>query len=376
VIAWGSYDESKPRVRLLLAELRARGVLQAEINMPVWSAIRDKAVAGSGRIMKALLRLIASYPRALVRLARQPGQGVVLLPYPAIPDIFAAWPIARFRGHRIAIDAFISLYDTMVSDRRMLRPDGIRASLIWGIEWLALRLADIIIVDTDQSGDFYAREFGIPRDRLHTVLVGAEDAFWNIRGAPPPPDEALAPLAVGQDLPTVLFYGQLIPLHGLDTILDAVRRPAEEPFQWLLIGRGQEEPKLREFLDKRVSAKVTWLPWVDYEKLPAVIAAANVALGIFGTSDKAARVVPNKVFQVLATGTPLITRDSPAVRELAQEFPEAIRTVPAGDGAALARAVCAAIGVERRPVSWEAQAELGPSIGVQVLLAGLNRAIP
>src|SRR5205814_6199672 len=100
---------------------------------------------------------------------------VVLLPYPAIPDVFVAWPIARMRRHQIVLDAFISVYDTIVSDRQMLKPDGVRPSVIWGIEWLALRLADVILVDTDQNGDFFAREFGIARKRLHTVLVGAED---------------------------------------------------------------------------------------------------------------------------------------------------------------------------------------------------------
>jgi glycosyltransferase involved in cell wall biosynthesis len=369
VIAWGSYDTSKPRVRLLLAELRAQGVLQAEINIPVWNAIRDKAVAGVCTLLKSLLRLFASYPGALAKLARQPRHSVVLLPYPPIPDIFAAWAFARLRGHRIVIDAFISLYDTMVSDRQMLGPGGVRANVLWGIEWLALRLADVVLVDTDQNGDFFAREFGIERQRFQTVLVGADDTFWNVRTESRP---LKAPPAIDKDLPTVLFYGQLIPLHGLDTILDAIRRTEAAPLQWLLIGSGQEEPALRAFLENEGSDKVTWLPWIEYDELPAVVAAAEVALGIFGTSDKAARVIPNKVFQALAAGTPLITRESPAVRELAERFPAAIRTVPPGDGAALAGAVWEAIDGKRQPVKSEARTELGPATGVQDLLAGSN----
>jgi len=368
VIAWGSYDESKPRVRLLLGELRKQGALQAEINIPVWSAIRDKAVAGQRRLLKSLIRLLGSYPGALAKLARQPGGGTVILPYPAIPDIFAAWPVARLRGHRIVIDAFISLYDTMVSDRQMLRAKSIRASFVWGIEWLALRLADVVIVDTDQHGEFFAKEFAIAGERFVTVLVGAEDEFWKVRRAAPPAAE-------GHDLPTVLFYGQLIPLHGLDTILDAVRRTADEPFRWLLIGSGQEEPKLRDFLDKHRSNNVTWLPWVDYEQLPAIIATAKIALGIFGTSDKAGRVIPNKVFQVLAAGTQLITRESPAVQELALRFPGAIRTVPAGNGAALAGAVCEALAAadSSAPIPASAQKELGPRQGMHKLLMNSKR---
>jgi glycosyltransferase involved in cell wall biosynthesis len=364
VIAWGSYDESKPRVRLLLDELEAQGVLTAKINIPVWSAVRDKAVAGRGRVLKTLLRLLVSYPSALIRLMRQPSRSAVLLAYPAIPDIFAVWPVARLRRDKIIFDAFISLHDTLVSDRAIVSRHSLAARLTWGIEWLALRMTDIILVDTDQHGDFFAEEFGIRRDRFQTILVGAEPAFWNAR----------IMAAANDRLPTVLFYGQLIPLHGLDAILDAIRLTKDDPIRWLLIGSGQEEPKLRRFLDEHSNEKMTWLPWVDYVQLPAEIAKAQVALGIFGTSDKAGRVIPNKAFQVLAAGKPLITRESPALKSLATQFPDSIRTVPAGDGAALADAVREALkrSDAGQPVPTTAQAMLGPSGGVQKLMSRLS----
>ena len=66
--------------------------------------------------------------------------------------------------------------------------------------------------------------------------------------------------------------------------------------------------------------------------------AADVCLGVFGTSDKAARVVPNKVYDALAAGRPLVTADSPAARELLGDGRDAL-LVPAGDGGALAAAL-------------------------------------
>ena len=58
------------------------------------------------------------------------------------------------------------------------------------------------------------------------------------------------------------------------------------------------------------------MPWIAYEQLPAELQRAGCALGVFGTSGKAARVIPNKAFQALACGTPLVTADTPAAREL------------------------------------------------------------
>ena len=85
-------------------------------------------------------------------------------------------------------------------------------------------------------------------------------------------------------------------------------------------------------------ANVRWEPWVAYESLPELYRSAGCALGIFGTSEKAARVIPNKAFQALATATPLITADTAASRELLEHGRDAL-LVPPGDAAALATAV-------------------------------------
>ena len=80
------------------------------------------------------------------------------------------------------------------------------------------------------------------------------------------------------------------------------------------------------------------MPWVEYERLPDELHRASCALGIFGTSAKAARVIPNKAFQALACGTPLVTADTPAARELLRDGESAL-LVPPGDPQALADAL-------------------------------------
>jgi glycosyltransferase involved in cell wall biosynthesis len=123
----------------------------------------------------------------------------------------------------------------------------------------------------------------------------------------------------------------LIPLHGLETILAAARLAPEIPFR--VVGSGQLEALL---LDR--PPNVEWVEWVDYEQLPDEIQRAGCALGVFGTSAKAGRVIPNKAFQALACGTPLVTAGTPAAHELLRDGESAL-LVPPGDPEALAAAV-------------------------------------
>jgi len=187
-----------------------------------------------------------------------------------------------------------------------------------------------VVLDTQAHAAAFAAEFGVPAEKMGAVFVGVEPEVF-----------AAALPGEGEGDPNsvrILFYGQLIPLHGVETILRAARLAKDEPFEWVLIGRGQEEERVRAMLEEEPLPRLEWVPWVPYEELARWIGAADVCLGIFGASGKAARVIPNKVFQVAAMGKPLVTRDSPAIRELLEEG-GGVYLVPPADPEALMEAL-------------------------------------
>ncbi len=114
-------------------------------------------------------------------------------------------------------------------------------------------------------------------------------------------------------------------------MLEAARLTPELRFR--IVGSGQQADALATR-----PPNVEWIPWVEYERLPDELHAAGCALGIFGTSAKAGRVIPNKAFQALACGTPLVTADTPAARELLGDGVSALLVQP-GNPEALAGAV-------------------------------------
>ncbi len=77
---------------------------------------------------------------------------------------------------------------------------------------------------------------------------------------------------------------------------------------------------------------------MPYERLGGELSAASICLGIFGASEKASRVVPNKVLQAMAAGRPIVTANTPGARELLVDGESAL-LVPAANPEALAAAM-------------------------------------
>ena len=81
-----------------------------------------------------------------------------------------------------------------------------------------------------------------------------------------------------------------------------------------IIGTGQEEQRVAAMIRDLQPRGLHRIDFVPLEQLADEIAAATLCLGIFGASAKAARVVPNKVFECVAVGRPVVTADTEGVR--------------------------------------------------------------
>ena len=292
----------------MISCLRAAGVEVEEEHVAVWDDLRDGWSAGPGRA----LRLAAAEARLFTRRPR--GFDAFVVGYPGHLDLPAARRAAR--GRPVVFNPLVSLADTLVGDRGRFAPGSLAARALERVDRSAFRSADLVVADTAVHARFLGQLTG--RDDLAVCFVGAEDRLFTPGWEPSTPF-------------TALFVGKLIPLQGVETILAAARAAPDVAFR--VVGSGQ----LDGLLGHR-PPNVDHVPWVEYERLPGEIRGAGCALGIFGTTAKAQRVIPNKAFQAIACGAPLITADTPAASELLVDGESAL-LVPPGDGGALATAI-------------------------------------
>ena len=337
VVFWGTYDTGKPRTRILLRGLRELGVELLECHTDVWSAVEDKSRIDSRlQQFKLLLACLASYPGLLWRYLRLPPHDAVIVGYPGQLDILLLWPLARLRRTPIVLDLVQSAYLTMVEIRNILPKTGLAARLLFRAERLALHTADRVVFLSRYGAADLGSRFGIPQSKRAAVMIGAEPEIFPPRTATQTP--------VDKKPFTVLFYGSFHKLHGIDSIVAAAERARSRPFRWLLIGQGREAETIRQRLQDSPNPRLQWIPWVPYPQLVQWLHQADVALGLMGTPKQSGWAIPNKVFQVFSAGVPLITADTPAMRELiaadsVDTVPNDIILVPPGDPDAIVDAV-------------------------------------
>lgn len=234
---------------------------------------------------------------------------VVFVPEFRHKDVPLAYTLCRLTGKRLVFDPLVSRFDTKIKDRG---DAGERSFQAWhnrNLDRLSLALSDIVLADTQAHADYYTREYRTRPTKVRVLPVGFDEDVFTLNGSSQPVKKASQPLRI-------LFFGNYLPLHGVDVIVEAAKLLRDiSDIQFLLIGRGQTFDMVEEFVKKEHLVNVRLSDRVPMESLAMHLMECDISLGVFGRTEKAQRVVANKVYQSMALGKPVITADSGAIRE-------------------------------------------------------------
>lgn len=319
VLIWGrygNYGPDYPRNRVIESVLRSLGC-EVSRFLPALSATAD--------IEYALRNA----------LQRGPRPDLIWVPCFRQRDLAAAARYARRHRIPLVFDPLISAYDKQVNEKHKFAADSAKARKLLAWESRLFTLPDWLIADTEGHADYFHATHGVPRARIRVIPVGAEEALFTPQPWSQKPSGA--PLEL-------VFFGTFIGLQGVDVLARAILRYDGPPTHWRLIGEGPMKADCERLLAPLVGApgpsRVSFEGWGPLPELPARLASADAILGIFGTSDKALRVIPNKVYQGLAVGRAVLTAATPAfVPELRAGEEQGLFWARPGDPASVCDAV-------------------------------------
>lgn len=234
------------------------------------------------------------------------------LPKKDVDVVIVGWrghelmPFVRLLTRKpVIFDAFISLYDTLCFDRKNFSPRSLLGRLAFWLDRHDCKIADHILLDTNEHIRYFSRTFGIRPEKCSCVYVGADDRLFH------PVNQT-----GGSDRIDVFYYGTTLPVHGVDVLLRAIQLLRyERTIRFRLAGPIRD--RYGSLIDQLKLRNAEFIPWVPYRRLAEEIGRADICLaGHFSGVEKARRVIPGKAYQFAAMGKPIILGDNPANREV------------------------------------------------------------
>lgn len=302
---FGTYRDYYSRNRCLIKDMESLGIEVVSCHAPFLA--RTPEGMGSLFNFRAAIGLAARavflYAGLALRYLRLKDVDLILVGYIGHADMVVAWCLGFLTRKPVLFDAFISLYDTIVVDRGLCAEGSLKARALSGLDRLSCRLADRVWLDTPEHCGYFIARFGVPSQKLAAIPLGVDESLY--RPADRRPDPAIF---------SILHYGYFSPLQGMAAILEAAGRLLAFPeIRFTLVGEGQEFASMEEAIRTGRLSNIRLLPLQPEAEIVSLVAGADLCLGVFGGSEKRDRVIPNKVFQALAMGKPVITARSQAV---------------------------------------------------------------
>jgi glycosyltransferase involved in cell wall biosynthesis len=312
-------------MRILYLIGREASYPRNDVILRAFRKFSDVEVIAGGDSGSLIWRSVRVFLRALPRLLARRYDLIFVGFYGHLIVI----PVSWLAGAPVLFDAFVSNYDTLCFDRQLYSPNSFVGRLAFLLDTTACRTADRVLLDTQAHLEYFARTFNVPSAKMLALPVGCnEDLFY-----PKSTEEA-------DGITKVLYYSTYLPLHGVDIVLKAADLLRDEKLLcFKIIGSGQEYPAIRRLAADLGLDNVIFESYLPIEQLPNEIARADICLGgHFGASAKAGRVIPGKIYQILAMARPLVAADTPANSALLSHGTTAL-LCPSEDAEGLAAAI-------------------------------------
>jgi glycosyltransferase involved in cell wall biosynthesis len=147
---------------------------------------------------------------------------------------------------------------------------------------------------------------------------------------------------------SAIYTGGIQLGRGLQVVFDAIPEIVRHipDFKFVVVGDGYASDTLKRMMrEKGIEQHVAWVGWVKHTELPRYLNACRVGIVPHYTSDHVNTTIPNKIFDYMGSGLPVLASDAkPMKRILEQE--KCGGTFPSGNASELTKTLLAMRGHE------------------------------
>jgi len=217
------------------------------------------------------------------------------------PELLVAGVLLRMRGKKVIFDSHEDIVDDLMTKDYVSH--WLRAP-ISNVFRLVLWLLRFCLSGFVAATPTIAKRF--PKNR--TVVIRNYPYLDEVRRLYVPIDGRPA---------RALFLGSVSRIRGIFEMVNAIEMVASPADASLLIvGEFESERLLKEAQKLRGWGRVQHMDWQPRENLPAIMSGCAVGLVLFYPLEAHVEALPNKLFEYMAAGIPLIASDFPMWRDL------------------------------------------------------------
>ncbi len=317
VLIFGSFDPQYSRNSIII-----EGLKSCSVEVFQCRPVRD-------------IQGIISFDRTEFKHALHYDYDLILLAYPnhhykyINVNGFLTRLLRKLKNVPIISDPFATTYEVEVIDWKSIPAGSWKAKWIRLNERNSFEFPHLILTDTQAHAHFYSRDYQIPLPKFKRLFVGCNDRLYFPKNTPP------------HEKFKVFFFGSYQPLQGIPTILkaaDLLKLHSDIEFE--IIGGSYNNKiyaDMKRYQKSNDLQNVTLKSIMSEQDLINEMYSGDLCLGIFGNTFQSKIVIPNKAFATIAMKKPLITANTPAIRELFTHNENAWLCEPRAD--ALANAI-------------------------------------
>ena len=289
----------------------------------------------SGHHISFLWRIMAYLSFMCTSLLGAWKAGPVDLVWGTSPPIFQvvpSWLLAALRRRPLLLEVRDLWPEFAINMGVLTNPVLIRFSR-WLENFLYAR-ADAILVNSPAYLD-YLLDKDVPQDKVFFVANGVDTAQFD----PKARGEKLRRRWGVSNRFVVVYAGALGPANAIGGILKAAERLRErQDVVFILAGAGKDEVRLRKQAEGLELRNVRFVGALPKSMMAEVLAASDVCIASLQNIPMFKTTYPNKVFDYMAAGRPIILAIDGVIAEVVKKAHAGI-VVPPEDDHAMAQAV-------------------------------------